>query len=234
MTDFPLLNSQMTVSQKLRKAPDELYLLLWEHLLFFTLVLGQKGNSSRLKHKLTVYCCCCCFCFVVLLFCFVLFVCLTSGQVLVTENRTEWPRVEGFIWSNRLAQAGPPSAGCPGPCPNGFWTPPGRETAHTLWVTCRSALSLSQQACSFPSAGLCILLVELHNVHVSPFLQLVQVFLDSSMTLWHIIHSKDCLCKSADEEKFVLSLFCKSNIWFSVNEINFNTQAMESKFPPCD
>lgn len=43
---------------------------------------------------------------------------------------------------------------------------------------------------------------------------------------------KVCLYKSADEEKYGLSLFCKLHIWFSVSEVNFSTQAVESEFLP--
>lgn len=81
-------------------------------------------NSSRLKHKLTVYCCCCCFCFVGLLFCFVLscFVCLFHLKAGFSHRESHRMAEVGrvLIWSNCPAEAGPPSAGCPGPCPDDF------------------------------------------------------------------------------------------------------------------
>ncbi|XP_075348252.1 uncharacterized protein LOC142405169 isoform X2 [Mycteria americana] len=47
------------------------------------------------------------------------------------------------------AQAGSPRAGCPGPCPDGFWTPPGMETPPPLWAAWASTRSPSQRK-SFP------------------------------------------------------------------------------------
>lgn len=43
------------------------------------------------------------------------------------------------------AQAGPPQAGCPGPCQVSSWRSPKRETPQPLWATCARAPSPAQQ-----------------------------------------------------------------------------------------
>lgn len=50
-----------------------------------------------------------------------------------------WKITLKVIWSNPPAQVGPPAAGCPGPCPDGFWLSPRREASQPLWATCVSA-----------------------------------------------------------------------------------------------
>jgi len=49
-----------------------------------------------------------------------------------------------IFWSNLLAQAGSPSADCPGPCPDGFSIFPRIETPQPPWAICASAQSPSQ------------------------------------------------------------------------------------------
>jgi len=69
-----------------------------------------------------------------------------KGWWEVTES--EWLRLggtSGSIWSNPPAQAGPPTASCPEPHPDGFWVSPSIETPPHLRATCASARSPSQR-----------------------------------------------------------------------------------------
>ena len=61
-----------------------------------------------------------------------------------SQNGVGWKGALEIIWPKPTARAGPPTAGCPGPCPDGFWISPRMETPQPPWVTFASAQSPSQ------------------------------------------------------------------------------------------
>lgn len=60
------------------------------------------------------------------------------------HNGLGWKGLLEVIWSNPPAQAGTHGAGCPTPCPSGFWRSPVEETPQPLWATCASTPSPTQ------------------------------------------------------------------------------------------
>lgn len=69
---------------------------------------------------------------------------------------SDWLRSEGalqVIWSNHSAQAGPPRACFPGPCPDGFGITPRMESLQPPWEICASAWSLTEKTVSWYSEG---------------------------------------------------------------------------------
>lgn len=67
--------------------------------------------------------------------------CLWLKAIRATESRAGWgwKGPVGFIWPYPLPKRGHPEAGCPGPCPDGFWISPRLETPQAPWATCAGA-----------------------------------------------------------------------------------------------
>ena len=74
----------------------------------------------------------------------------TPCQMKITEsqNGRSWKGPLWVIWSNPLAEAGCPTAGCRGPCPGGSWISPEKETPQPPWAACSSAPSPSESRSS--------------------------------------------------------------------------------------
>ena len=71
-----------------------------------------------------------------------------TSAISESQNSWGWKEPLEVILSNPFnlpAQAGPPRAGCPGPCPDSFWISPRMDTPQPLWVAYASARSPSQQ-----------------------------------------------------------------------------------------
>lgn len=61
---------------------------------------------------------------------------LCSASLWISQNHRIqcWKGSLDIIWSKSFAQAGPPGARCPGPCPGRFWICPGKEIPQTFWA----------------------------------------------------------------------------------------------------
>jgi len=64
--------------------------------------------------------------------------------VAITESQSgrSWKGLGEVTSSNLPAQAGLPTASCPGLCPEGFGMSPRMETSQPPWATCAGAWSL--------------------------------------------------------------------------------------------
>lgn len=59
---------------------------------------------------------------------------LASLTITELQDVRAWRGHLHLTWSN-LVQTGPPTASCPGPCPDAFWISPRMETSQSLCVT---------------------------------------------------------------------------------------------------
>lgn len=76
-----------------------------------------------------------------------LFLWISQFSWTLSKWITEWPMFAGISGDSPdlFAEAKPPRASCPRPCPDDFWIFPWIENPQSLLATCASVLALSQQ-----------------------------------------------------------------------------------------